>query len=137
MKINLTHLTNTNPMPNTNSYAMGGINQPSLVTTTDITSSIITSNSSGVATWNSIDTSSISTIPIQIRDDSGTEDITVSLIRSLKKNNLIMFLKILVLEGKFTKEETVNILNMLESKDEASKELAATILKNEGYEYIF
>ena len=137
MKINLTHLTNTNPMPNTNPYAVGGINQPSLVTTTDITSSIITSNSSGVATWNSIDTSSISTIPIQIRDDSGTEDITVSLIRSLKKNNLIMFLKILVLEGKFTREETVNILNMIESNDEASKELAATILKNEGYEYIF
>ena len=44
-------------MPNTNPYAVGGINQPSLVTTTDITSSIITSNSSGVATWNSIDTS--------------------------------------------------------------------------------
>ena len=47
-----------------------------------------------------------------------------------------MFLKILVLEGKFTREETVNILNMLESNDEASKELATTILKNEGFEYI-
>lgn len=122
-------------MPNTNPYAVGGINQPSLVTTTDITSGIITTNSSN-GVWRSIDTSSISTVPISIRDDSGTENITVALIRSLKKNNLIMFLKILVLEGKFTREETVNILNMLESNDEASRELAATILKNEGYEFI-
>jgi hypothetical protein len=97
-----------------------------------ITSSIITSNNSGTASF-----SQVHTIPIQITDEAGTEDITVTLIRSLKKNNLIMFLKILVLEGKFTKEETVNILNMIESNDEASKELAATILKNEGYEYIF
>lgn len=123
-------------MPNTNPYAVGGINQPSLVTTTDITSSIITTNSSGGTWQQSIDNLSISTVPLSIRDDSGTEDITVALIRSLKKNNLIMFLKILVLEGKFTREETVNILNMLESNDEASKELAAVILKNEGYEHI-
>jgi hypothetical protein len=109
-------------------------NQPISIAS-DITSSIITSNSSG-ATWNSIDTLSMKTAPLSIRDDSGTEDITVALIRSLKKNNLIMFLKILVLEGKFTREETVNILNMIESNDEASKELAATILKNEGYEFI-
>ena len=129
------HLTNTSPMPNTNRYAVGGINQPSLVTTTDITSNIISTNSSN-GVWRSIDTSSISTVPISIRDDSGTENITAALIRSLKKNNLIMFLKILVLEGKFTREETVNILNMLESNDEASRELAATILKNEGYEFI-
>jgi hypothetical protein len=130
------HLTNTNLMPNTNPYAVGGINQPSLVTTTDITSSIITTNSSGGTWQQSIDNLSISTVPLSIRDDSGTENITVALIRSLKKNNLIMFLKILVLEGKFTREETVNILNMIESNDEASKELAATILKNEGYEHI-
>ncbi len=123
-------------MPNTNPYAVGGINQPSLVTTTDITSSIITTNSSGGTWQQSIDNLSISTVPLSIRDDSGTENITVALIRSLKKNNLIMFLKILVLEGKFTREETVNILNMIESNDEASKELAATILKNEGYEHI-
>lgn len=123
-------------MPNTNPYAVGGINQPSLVTTTDITSSIITTNSSGGTWQQSIDNLSISTIPLSIRDDSGTENITVALIRSLKKNNLIMFLKILVLEGKFTREETVNILNMIESNDEASRELAATILKNEGYEHI-
>jgi hypothetical protein len=129
------HLTNTNLMPNTNRYAVGGINQPSLVTTTDITSNIISTNSSN-GVWRSIDTSSISTVPISIRDDSGTENITAALIRSLKKNNLIMFLKILVLEGKFTREETVNILNMIESNDEASRELAATILKNEGYEFI-
>lgn len=100
----------------------------------DITSNIITTSSSG-GRWLPIDNSSIS-IPISIRDDSGSEDITVALIRSLKKNNLIMFLKILVLEGKFTREETVNILNMIESNDEASRELAATILKNEGYEHI-
>lgn len=130
------HLTNTSPMPNTNPYAVGGINQPSLVTTTDITSSIITTNSSGGTWQQSIDNLSISTVPLSIRDDSGTENITVALIRSLKKNNLIMFLKILVLEGKFTREETVNILNMIESNDEASRELAATILKNEGYEHI-
>ncbi len=123
-------------MPNTNPYAVGGINQPSLVTTTDITSSIITTNSSGGTWQQSIDNLSISTVPLSIRDDSGTENITVALIRSLKKNNLIMFLKILVLEGKFTREETVNILNMIESNDEASRELAATILKNEGYEHI-
>jgi hypothetical protein len=109
-------------------------NQPISIAS-DITSSIITSNSGG-ATWNSIDTSSMMTAPLSIMDDSGTEDITVALIRSLKKNNLIMFLKILVLEGKFTREETVNILNMIESNDEASRELAATILKNEGYEHI-
>jgi hypothetical protein len=109
-------------------------NQPISIAS-DITSSIITTSSSG-GRWLPLDDSSISTVPISIRDDSGTENITVALIRSLKKNNLIMFLKILVLEGKFTREETVNILNMIESNDEASRELAATILKNEGYEHI-
>jgi hypothetical protein len=96
-------------------------NQPMSIAS-DITSNIITTNNSGRLM--PIDAHLHAALPIN------------DYISSLKKNNLMMFLKILVLEGKFTREETVNILNMLESNDEASKELGATILKNEGYEHI-
>jgi hypothetical protein len=120
-------------MPNTNSYAMGGINQPSLLTTDDI-SSIITSNNSGK--WIPMD--SVSAEPnILLSDEKGSKKITAEYLRQIERNSVSMFLRLLVVEGKFTKEETVNILNMIESNDEASKELAAIILKNEGYEYIF
>jgi hypothetical protein len=96
-------------------------NQPMSIAS-DITSSVFTTNSIGRLM--PIDAHLHAALPIN------------DYISSLKKNNLMMFVKILVLEGKFTREETVNILNMIESNDEASRELAVTILKNEGYEHI-
>ena len=126
MKTNLTHLTSTG------TYAMGGLNQPSLVTNSDI-SSIITSTSSGNGRWTDISSTESS---IVLADDKGYVKITAEYLRAIEKNNLLIFLRLLVFEGKFTKEETDNIKNMLDSNDIASKELACVILKNEGYEYI-
>lgn len=106
MKTNLTHLNDTGK------YAMGGINQPSLVT-------------------NYVEDE------IRLTDEKGTKKITAEYLRQIERNSVLIFLRLLVFEGKFTKEETDNIKKMLESNDEASKELAVVILKNEGYEYIF
>ena len=118
-----------------NPYVMGGINQPSLLTHTDI-SSMITSSSTG--TWSPTMASDISEtdITITVSDYKGTKKITAEYLRQIERNSISIFLRLLVFEGKFTKEETDNIKNMLESNDEASKELACVILKNEGYEYI-
>jgi len=127
MKTNLTHLNNTNP------YTMGNaINQPSLLTDADI-SSIITNNSNGK--WIPMD--SPAEPNITLTDEKGSKKITAEYLRQIERNSILIFLRLLVIEGKFTKEETDNIKNMLESNDEASKELAVVILKNEGYEYIF
>jgi len=128
MKTNLTHLNDTGK------YAMGGINQPSLVTNSDI-SSIITSNKSGAGIWKPIDGPVEANITFS--DEKGIVKITAEYLRQIERNSILIFLRLLVIEGKFTKEETDNIKNMLESNDEASKELAVVILKNEGYEYIF
>jgi hypothetical protein len=126
MKTNLTHLNNTNP------YTIGNaINQPSLLTDADITS-IITSNNSGK--WVPMDSPTEPNITLS--DEKGTKKITAEYLRQIERNSVSIFLRLLVFEGKFTKEETANIKNMLESNDEASKELACVILKNEGYEYI-
>jgi hypothetical protein len=122
----LTHLNNTNP------YTIGNaINQPSLLTDADITS-IITSNNSGK--WVPMDSPTEPNITLS--DEKGTKKITAEYLRQIERNSVSIFLRLLVFEGKFTKEETANIKNMLESNDEASKELACVILKNEGYEYI-
>lgn len=127
MKTNLTHLNDTGKL------AMGGINQPSLITNSDI-SSIITSSSSGSGSWQPIDSSAEANITLT--DEKGSKKITAEYLRQIERNSVLIFLRLLVIEGKFTKEETDNIKNMLESNDEASKELASVILKNEGYEYI-
>ena len=125
MKTNLTHLNDAGK------YAMGGINQPSLITSTDI-SSIITSSSN--AKW--VPTGGSANDHIRLSDEKGSKEITAEYLRQIERNSVLIFLKLLVLEGKFTKEETDNIKNMLESNDLASVELACVILKNEGYEYI-
>ena len=125
MKTNLMHLNDAGK------YAMGGINQPSLLTDADI-SSIITINNSGK--WVPMDGPSEPNI--MLSDEKGTKKITAEYLRQIERNSVSIFLRLLVFEGKFTKEETDNIKNMLESNDEASKELACVILKNEGYEYI-
>ena len=125
MKTNLTHLNDAGK------YAMGGLNQPLSITDSDI-SSIITSSSSGK--WVPMDGPSEPNI--MLSDEKGTKKITAEYLRQIEKNSISMFLRLLVVEGKFTKEETDNIKNMLESNDLASVELACVILKNEGYEYI-
>ena len=51
-------------------------------------------------------------------------------LKSLKLDSLLMKLKILSLEGKFTQEEVTNIRKMLMSEDEASRTLANTIIEN-------
>lgn len=125
MKTNLTHLNDTGK------YVMGGLNQPLSITDSDI-SSIITSSSRG--SWQPIDSSVEANITLS--DEKGSKKITAEYLRQIEKNSISMFLRLLVVEGKFTKEETDNIKNMLESNDLASVELASVILKNEGYEYI-
>lgn len=124
MKTNLTHLNDTGK------YVMGGINQPLSITDSDI-SSIITSSR---GSWQPIDSSVEANITLS--DEKGSKKITAEYLRQIERNSVLIFLRLLVFEGKFTKEETDNIKNMLESNDEASKELAVVILKNEGYEYI-
>ena len=116
-----------------NPYAMGGLNQPLSITDSDI-SSIITSSSSGK--WVPTMAGDMGEPNITLSDYKGTKKITAEYLRQIEKNSISMFLRLLVVEGKFTKEETNNIKNMLESNDLASVELACVILKNEGYEYI-
>jgi hypothetical protein len=120
MKTNLTHLNDTGK------YAIGGINQPSLLTDVDV--------SSIIGEW--VPTTSSAEPCIMLSDEKGAKKITAEYLRQIERNSVSIFLRLLVFEGKFTKEETDNIKNMLESNDEASKELACVILKNEGYEYI-
>lgn len=55
---------------------------------------------------------------------------TWDLIEEIKLENKILHIRILVLEGVFTKEEGYNIKAMLTSNDEASITLANTILEN-------
>ena len=124
MKTNLTHLNNTGK------YYDGGINQPSLVTNSDISSIITTSNS---GRWRDMSNTESS---IVLADDNGSVKITAEYLRAIEKNTLSIHLRLLVLEGAFTKEETDNIQKMLNSNDVASIELAKEILKNTGYEYI-
>jgi len=53
-------------------------------------------------------------------------------IDELKLKNKLLELRLLVLEGVFTKEESNNIKDMLISNDEASITLADTIIENVG-----
>jgi FMN-dependent NADH-azoreductase len=53
-----------------------------------------------------------------------------SRIEKLELNNRLLKLKILQLEGTFTKEEVANIRKMLMSNDEASVTLADSIIEN-------
>ena len=53
-----------------------------------------------------------------------------SRIAKLELNNRLLKLKILQLEGTFTKEEVINIRAMLMSNDEASITLADSIIEN-------
>jgi hypothetical protein len=55
---------------------------------------------------------------------------TWDLIQKLELENKMLNIRILVLEGVFTKEEGKNIKAMLTSNDEASITLAETILEN-------
>ena len=76
--------------------------------------------------------------PLETKLDS-LQNVVEALLKDLNtvhtfNRNLIF--KILVLEGKFSKEEVDNLQGMLNSNDTASIVLAKEILKNEGYEYI-
>lgn len=69
----------------------------------------------------------------QIKNSKNSYEPTKStweLIEEIKLENKILHIKILVLEGVFTKEEGNNIKAMLTSNDEASITLAETILEN-------
>ena len=55
---------------------------------------------------------------------------TWELIEEIKLENKILHIRLLVLEGVFTKEEGDNLKAMLTSNDEASVTLAETILEN-------
>lgn len=51
-------------------------------------------------------------------------------IQTLELQYTLLRLKVLGMEGKFTKEEVSNIRKMLMSEDEASRTLAETIIEN-------
>lgn len=51
-------------------------------------------------------------------------------IKKLQLENKLLKLRLLVLEGRFTQEEVVNIRKMIMSEDEASRTLAETIIDN-------
>ena len=75
--------------------------------------------------------------PLETKLDSAL-DVVERLVKELNivhtfNRNLIF--KVLVLEGRFSKEEVDNLQSMLNSNDNASIELAKEILKNEGYAY--
>ena len=54
----------------------------------------------------------------------------VNRLNKLELDNKCLRLKVLGLEGKFTKEEVSNIRKMLMSEDEASRTLADSIIEN-------
>ena len=51
-------------------------------------------------------------------------------IDKLERNEKLLRLKILGLEGKFDKEEVVNLRKMIMSEDEAARTLADSIIEN-------
>jgi hypothetical protein len=75
--------------------------------------------------------------PLETKLDS-LQNVVEALLKDLNSvhtfNRNLIF-KILILEGKFSKEEVDNLQSMLNSNDNASIELAKEILKNEGYAY--
>ena len=77
--------------------------------------------------------------PLETKLDSvqGVVEVLLKELNTVHTFNRNLIFKILVLEGKFSKEEVDNLQSMLNSNDNASIELAKEILKNEGYEYIF
>jgi hypothetical protein len=64
--------------------------------------------------------------------DSPWTDPTVNRIVELELKNRLLELRLFVLEGVFTQEESNNIKSMLTSNDEASITLANTIIENVG-----
>ena len=77
--------------------------------------------------------------PLETKLDSvqGVVEVLLKELNTVHTFNRNLIFKILVLEGRFSKEEVDNLQSMLNSNDNASIELAKEILKNEGYEYIF
>lgn len=85
----------------------------------------------GQGLWNQLHTSSCSTFN-GINGNSFRDPYAelYTRIDKLELNEKLLRLKILSLEGKFNKDEVVNIRKMIMSEDEASKTLADSIIEN-------
>jgi hypothetical protein len=89
----------------------------------------------GVTTTTTLPGSTTDGIWSQINKINTYEPIEISVeqrITELELKNKLLELRLLVLEGVFTKEESNNIKDMLTSNDEASITLADTIIENVG-----
>lgn len=85
------------------------------------------SSSTGSEVWSQIN----STLPYDpIPSISPSLSELVNRLNKLELDNKCLRLKVLGLEGKFTKEEVSNIRKMLMSEDEASRTLADSIIEN-------
>jgi hypothetical protein len=85
------------------------------------------SSSTGSGVWSQIN----STLPYDpIPSISPTLSELLNRLNKLELDNKCLRLKVLGLEGKFTKEEVSNIRKMLMSEDEASRTLADSIIEN-------
>jgi hypothetical protein len=86
-----------------------------------------TVSGTGSGVWSQIN----STLPYDpIPSISPTLSELVNRLNKLELDNKCLRLKVLGLEGKFTKEEVSNIRKMLMSEDEASRTLADSIIEN-------
>ena len=87
------------------------------------------SSSTGAGVWSQIN-STLPYDPIPTPSLSPTLSELVNRLNKLELDNKCLRLKVLGLEGKFTKEEVSNIRKMLMSEDEASRTLADSIIEN-------
>jgi hypothetical protein len=79
--------------------------------------------------WSQITTGSLSNYPFTDPLEDRLKEMEKS-IELIRLENKLLRLKIVSMEGKFTQEEVTNIRKMLMSEDEASVNLANTIIEN-------
>jgi len=84
-----------------------------------------TVSGTGSGVWSQIN----STIPYDPIPTTSLSEL-INRLNKLELDNKCLRLKVLGLEGKFTKEEVSNIRKMLMSEDEASRTLADSIIEN-------
>jgi hypothetical protein len=102
------------------------------ITVMDPTKSLVNhtiTSTPGNGLWNQITTGSLSNYPVTDPLEDRLKEVEKS-IELIRLENKLLRLKILSMEGKFTQEEVTNIRKMLMSEDEASLNLANTIIEN-------
>jgi len=93
------------------------------------TTTTTTTTTTGNGFWNQLNTGSANTYPFTDPLEDRVTEIEKQM-NHLKLENTLLRLKMLSIEGKFTQDEIANIRKMLMSEDEASVNLANTIIEN-------